>query len=139
MPRLEELATACRRHGVVALYLFGSRMDDGLARLRGRSVPAGGSDLDVGVRFATPQFNAQALSSLQVALEDVFEPLIVDLVPLQRVDPLFQYEAVNGHRVFETDSTQADEYELLVMRRAAELAPLQRQIERELFGFGEPR
>jgi hypothetical protein len=65
--------------------------------------------------------------------------LIVDLVPLQRVDPLFQYEAVNGHRVFETDSTQADEYELLVMRRAAELVPLQRQIEKELFGLGGPR
>jgi len=129
----------CRRHDVLVLYLFGSRAGDGLERLAGRPVEAHGSDLDIGVVFVTPHVDVHLLSSLQVALEDIFEPLKVDLVPLQRVDALFQFEAVSVHRVFEADSTRADEYELLVMRRAAELMPVQRRMERELFGFGGPR
>lgn len=124
---------------MLVLYLFGSRAGDGVEYLARRPVEAHGSDLDVGVVFVTPQFDIHLLSSLQVALEDIFEPLKVDLVPLQRVDALFQFEAVSGHRVFESDSTRADEYELLVMRRAAELMPVQRRIEQELFGFGGSR
>jgi hypothetical protein len=69
-----------------------------------------------------------------VDFEDVFEPLRVDLVPLQRVDALFQFSAIDGHRVAVTDSHRADEYELVVMSRAEELLPIQRQIEIERFG-----
>ena len=139
MDKARELDAACRRHDVLVLYLFGSRTDGGLARLAGRSVDPPGSDLDVGVVFRTPDIDHHRLSSLQVALEDVFDPLRVDLVPLQRVDALFQFAAISGHRVFHSDSRRADEYELLVMRRAAELAPIQRRIERELLESGGRR
>jgi hypothetical protein len=50
------------------------------------------------------------------------------------VDALFQFAAIQGHRVVVGDSTRADLFELYVMRRAAELLPIQRRIERELFG-----
>jgi predicted nucleotidyltransferase len=130
------LDTACRAHDVLAIYLFGSRAGDGMERLAGRQVAPRGSDLDVGVVFLTPHLDHRRLSGLQVALEDVFEPLRVDLVPLQRVDALFQFAAISGHRVFESDPTRVAEYELLVMRRAAELQPIQRLLEREVFGFG---
>ena len=40
----------------------------------------------------------------------------------------------DGHRVAATDVTRADEYELVVMRRAAELLPIQRRLEEEMFG-----
>jgi predicted nucleotidyltransferase len=137
--RSTALSMACRRQNVLALYLFGSRADDGLARLSGRPVDGRGSDADVGVVFPTTRIDVGTLSSLQVALEDVLEPLRVDLVPLQRVDALFQFTAISGHRIFEADPRAADEYELLVMRRAAELTPIQRWIERELFGLGIDR
>lgn len=130
------LDAACRAHDVLVLYLFGSRADDGMKRLEGLPVAPQGSDLDVGVAFAAPDVDHRRLAALQVALEDVFEPLRVDMVPLQRVDALFQFAAISGHRVFEADSTRVAEYELLVMRRAAELAPIQRRLERELFGLG---
>ena len=41
---------------------------------------------------------------------------------------------IEGERVFAADVDQADLYELVVMRKAAELLPLQRAIERERFG-----
>lgn len=92
-----------------------------------------GSDLDVGVVFRGPG-NPFVLSQLQVDLEDVFSPLQVDLVPLHRVDALFQFSAIDGHRVAAADSDGADLYELVVMNRAEELLPIQRQIEIERFG-----
>jgi predicted nucleotidyltransferase len=124
----------CRQHGVVALYLFGSRADDGRRRLVGEPVAGSGSDLDVGVVFASAAVFHRRLAALQVALEEAFAPLRVDLVPLQRVDALLAFAAIDGHRIASTDTARADCFELEVMRRAAELLPLQRQREREVFG-----
>ena len=129
--QLDRLAAA---HDVLALYLFGSPADEGRALLEGRSVAATGSDLDIGVVFRSAAFDHHRLGSLQVALEDRFAPLRVDLVPLQRVDALLQYSAIDGHRITATDSTAADFYELAVMRRAAELLPIERELQARLFG-----
>jgi predicted nucleotidyltransferase len=129
--RLNEI---CREFGLLSIYLFGSRVDDGLDILRGDSVSSGGSDLDVGVFSATRRSDTRRLGELQIALEEIFNPLRVDLVPLDRVDPLFQVRAVDGHRVAASDSTAADERELEVLRRAADLLPFQRQAELDVFG-----
>lgn len=134
MDRQEALDQLCRNHGLLAIYLFGSRAEDGLRLLSGATVSRDESDLDVGVVFREPLRNPRILSRLQVELEDIFEPLRIDLVPLQRVDALFQFSAIDGHRVSATDSDLADRYELIVMNRAAELLPIQRQIEIERFG-----
>lgn len=134
MERQDQLRRACEDFRVLAAYLFGSRADDGLGLLRGKAVSRRGSDLDVGVVFPALDLRDWRLAELQVVLEDVFSPLRVDLVPLQRVDALFQWNAIDGHRVAATDVTRADEYELVVMRRAAELLPIQRCLEEEMFG-----
>jgi len=129
--QLEEVAS---RFHLVAIYLFGSRADDGLALLDGAVPPASGSDLDVGVVTRARPTAWRHLASLQVVLEDIFAPLRVDLVPLRAVDALFQFRAVDRHRVAAPDSTEADLWELDVMRRAAELLPIERRIEVERFG-----
>jgi predicted nucleotidyltransferase len=134
MSRQEVLEKVCREHGLLAVYLFGSRADDGLRILNGATVAGEGSDLDIGVVFREPLRDPRILSRLQVDLEDVFEPLRIDLVPLQRVDALFQFSAIDGHRIAAADSDEADRYELVVMNRAAELLPIQRRIEIERFG-----
>jgi predicted nucleotidyltransferase len=133
--RQELLARTAARYGLLAVYLFGSRAEEGAVLLGGGEVDGAGSDLDVGIAFRRSREPAFAeLAELQVAFEDVFEPLRVDLVRLDRVDALFQFRAIDGHRVLATDSTAADEWELVVMRRAAELLPIQRWLERERFG-----
>jgi predicted nucleotidyltransferase len=128
------LLDLCTRHGILALYLFGSRVEDGLERLAGVGVDGLGSDLDVGVVFDGSVIDYRRLGALQVELEDLFAPLRVDLVPLQRVDPLFQFAAIDGRRIAATDTTRADLFELLVMRRAAEALPIERERERQTFG-----
>lgn len=134
MQRPELLEACCRRHGLLAVYLFGSRADDGLRVLRGEEAERSGSDLDVGVVFREEPSDLLILSDLQVALEDVFDPLRVDLTPIERVDALLAFAAIDGHRVAVTDLTAADYFELDVMRRAAELLPIERFLERELLG-----
>jgi predicted nucleotidyltransferase len=135
MDRQEQLERLCQEHGLLAVYLFGSRADDGLRLLRGETVAREGSDLDVGIVFRGPAFDPRLLATLQIEMENLFEPLRVDLVPLQRVDVLFRFNAIEGHRIVTTNSTAADFYELQVMRQAAELLPVQRWIEQEIFGF----
>jgi len=128
------LERVCIDYGILAVYVFGSRADDGPRVLRGEDVAAKGSDLDVGVVFERHDFEVRRLGALQADLSDVFAPLHVDLVPLQRVDAIFQYHAIDGHLVFAGDSTKTAFYELEVMRKAADLLPIQRQIEVETFG-----
>lgn len=128
------LTALCRRRGLLAVYLFGSRAADGLRRLTGEPVEALGSDLDVGVVFDGPLPSPPRFGGLQADLEDIFAPLRVDLVPLQRVDPLFQYAAIDGRRAAATDDHRADLYELLVLRKAAEVLPFERERERRIYG-----
>ena len=135
MARQGDLDRIVRNSGLLAVYLFGSRQDDGLRVLAGKEVSGAGSDLDIGVVFQAEDFGWEALARLQVEVEDLFAPLRVDLVPLQRVDSLFQARAIDGHRIAAPSSTEADEYELKVMRMAAELLPIQRQIEKDRFGY----
>ena len=134
MDRQRDLERVCETFGLLAVYLFGSRADDGLRLLQGEEVSREGSDLDIGVvfRHSSPDFHR--LSTLQVQFEDLFHPLRVDVVPLQRVDALFQFSAIDGHRIAATDPFAADSYELWVMNRAEELLPIQRQIEIDRFG-----
>jgi predicted nucleotidyltransferase len=129
--RIDQVA---RRHRIVAIYLFGSRADDGLAMLDGAPGVAAGSDLDVGIVTSGEPSGWRDLASIQVAVEDLFAPLRIDLVPLQAVDALFQFRAIDGHRIVAPDPTAADRWELDVMRRAAELLPIERALEIERFG-----
>ncbi len=131
-----EIERLGRSFGLLAVYLFGSRAEDGLAALDGEPVEAAGSDLDVGVVFrSSEEPDLRLLARLQAPLDELFEPLRVDLVPLQRVDALFQFHAMDrGYRILATDPVAADYYELWIMNRAEELLPIERRLEEETFG-----
>ncbi|MFI5402498.1 MAG: nucleotidyltransferase family protein [Planctomycetota bacterium] len=134
MSRRALLERICAEYGILSVYTFGSRADDGPRVLRGEAVSRAGSDLDVGVVFDRHDFALGRLGALQADLTDVFAPLHVDLVPLQRVDAIFQYHAIDGQRVYSRDATGTAVYELDVMSKAADLVPIQRQIEIDAFG-----
>ena len=132
--RREALAALCGAHGLLSVYLFGSRADDGLRLLAGKIVAAAGSDLDIGVVATATRLELDRLVALDLGFAEIFSPLRVDVVSAERVDSLFQLSIIEGHRVFAADSTAADLFELLVFRRAADTLPYQRQREIELFG-----
>jgi hypothetical protein len=64
---------------------------------------------------------------LAAALEDLFGAQRVDLVVLPEADPFLAANIIRGERLYCRDETEADEYELYVLRRAGDLAPLERE------------
>ena len=128
--RREALEKICRQFGVAILYSFGSRaaeIRDWLEGLRDK-LPAGPSDADMGVKgLPGKKWSVTEKVYLAGALEELFGVLRVDLVSLSEADPFLAAEIIRGEQLFAGDGHEADEYELYVLRRAGDLAPLERE------------
>ena len=128
--RREALAHICRRFHVATLYAFGSRADEAAAWMAGeeRTFEHGSSDLDVGVRpIPGKSLLVEKKVRLGIVLEDLFGVGRVDVVCLPEADPFLAANVVRGERLYARDEYEADEYDLYVLRRAGDLAPLERE------------
>jgi len=109
---------------VQAAYLFGSALH--------RADPR---DLDLAVlgekRFALPDLERIGLAC-EVALRRR-----VEVVDLRAAAPFFAVEVLRGQRFFLRRGAEVavDEFELYLMRRAGDLAPVERERRRMLLGF----
>lgn len=112
---------------VLAVYLFGSRA-------RGEATE--GSDVDLGVLFSERTRLARVLD-LEARIEDALGTS-VDLVDLGKANAFLALDAIRGERIYCTDSTRCDEFDLYVLRRAGDLAPFEWERRRMLLGF-DPR
>ena len=127
--RIAELAALCRSHRIDILYSFGSRSFEveRFVRAEGPRLDAGGSDCDIGAHLDA---RGPIIVSGKVAIAQTLEDLLgverVDLVLLQEADPFLACNVIRGERLYCLDTRQADEYELYVLRRAGDLAPLER-------------
>jgi len=106
---------------ILAVYLFGSRT-------KAEEHPR--SDVDLAVLFAEPQELHQILE-LEIRLEDALGTK-VDLIDLGRAKPFLALDAISGERIYCTDSRRCDEFDLYVLRRAGDLAPLEKERRRLL-------
>ncbi len=125
---VEALARLCRQFEVDILYVFGSRAREvrewaSGAQSRLASKPA---DVDVGVK-ASRKLTTHNKVRLSLALEDLLGVTQVDLVTLSEADPFLAANIVRGERLYAHDTYQADEYDLYILRRAGDLAPLERE------------
>jgi len=128
--RLENLKQICEQFGVLILYVFGSQAKKAKDWTEGRQdTPLlSSSDVDIGVRpLSGVKFSVTEKVSLALALEDLFGCKKVDLVSLSEADPFLAAEVIRGERLFAHNEHEADEYELYVLRRAGDLAPLERE------------
>ena len=73
---------------------------------------------------------------LALALEDLLGVTRVDLVCFLEADPFLAANVVRGERLYACDTYQADEYELYILRRAGDLAPLERERMALILGEG---
>ena len=124
------LADIALRYRLIVIYAFGSRADQIAEPLRdgGAEERDSGADLDIAVLpLPGHPLRASARVSLALELEDLFDVCRVDLVILPEADPFLAANIVRGARLYARDSHAADEYDLYVLRRAGDLAPLERQ------------
>jgi predicted nucleotidyltransferase len=126
--RLQRIEQICRKFGVKALYVFGSRsaeiahavQDEKLAFQQLQS------DLDIGV-LTKSELSVDEKVDLMLELEELFNVPRVDLVILQEADAFLAANVIRGERIYAQDSYAADEYDLFVLRRAGDLAELERE------------
>ncbi|MGB9871922.1 MAG: nucleotidyltransferase domain-containing protein [Anaerolineae bacterium] len=129
-PLLSRLDDLARQYGLIAVYSFGSRAEEMAARVAGRAVePAHPtSDVDIGVLPAPGRrLTAAERADLTVALEDLLDVPRVDLVILPEAPPFLALDVVRGELLCTTDPDAEAEYQRYVLRRAADLAPFERE------------
>lgn len=126
-----QVAALCGRYGVTSLYVFGSRAFELAARYAGEThavVAPCSVDADFAVQ---PQPGALCTSRDRVAfsqaLEDLFQVPRVDLVVLPEAGVFLAANAIRGELLFCADENQQAREELLFLRRAGDLAPLQQE------------
>lgn len=101
---------------IVGLYLFGSQANGDVHEK---------SDVDLGALFAEKMGLADV-----VRLEARFEERLgrrVDLVDAGSCSPFLALAIIRGERIYESDPTRCDLFDLYVLRRAGDLAPFERE------------
>lgn len=128
--RARALARLCDEFQVDIMYAFGSRageVREWLAGGRPNLLP-GPADVDVAVKAARGvRLSVHDKVRLALALEDLLGVSRVDLVCFSDADPFLAANIVRGERLYARDADEADEYDLYVLRRAGDLAPLERE------------
>ena len=127
----EQLREICDRHRIDLVYAFGSRACEVRDFLYGIGKIDKGttSDVDIGIKASLKHGAMSVREKVEVAteMEDLLGLGRVDLVILSEADPFLAANIVRGERIFANDAYAADEYELYILRRAGDLAPLERE------------
>jgi predicted nucleotidyltransferase len=138
-PYPSALADLAKRYDLRDIYVFGSRAEETVARVRGLSfAPAHpDSDLDMAVQGREGRtFTLQEKVEMAQALEDLFQVKRVDLVILSEAEPFLALEIVKGELLYSADPDRQAEDELYVLRRAGDLAYFERERRRMLLEGG---
>lgn len=128
-PIRRRLQKICRRYQVELMYTFGSRCNEIKSYIDDKGIIDRGtsSDVDIGIKISgDSRLSAKDKVSLAIELEDLLDIDRVDLAILPEVDPFVASNIVRGERLYCEDGYVADEYDLYILRRAGDLAPLER-------------
>jgi len=131
------LRSLCEEHGLIAMYVFGSRSEEIAALASGKAVRAAQpeSDVDIGVQ---PQRGRVLSAAERVRLMQQLETLLdaprVDLVILPEANVFLAADVVRGELLAATDLDAEADAQLYYLRRAADLAPFLREQWREKVG-----
>lgn len=91
------------------------------------------SDLDIGIK-PLKQLTVEQKVEIAILFEDLFGICRVDLVVIPEVSIFLALEIVTGEILFRCDETFEAEYQLHIMRQAADLMPYQKLKQKLLMG-----
>ena len=115
------------RYNLQLIYAFGSRAKEAYNLTHGKkaALQACSSDLDIGLKPRRP-LSVEEKVKIGVIFEDLFGAPRVDVVMLPEAPVMLALEIVQGELLFAEDDRSEAEYQLYIMRLAAELAPYER-------------
>jgi predicted nucleotidyltransferase len=117
------------------IYAFGSRAKEVFDMMEGRisHLSSRPSDLDIGVKPEKP-LTVEEKVEIAIFFEDLFDLPRVDVVVLPEAPILLAFQIVTGEILYRQDHTFEAEYQLYIMRRAAELIPYERIKQKMIMG-----
>jgi uncharacterized protein len=136
MPGIQEkIAQMAGQHDLQIIYAFGSRAKEALAVVEGRieRVSSTPSDLDIGVKPERP-LTVEEKVEIAIFFEDLFNLPRVDVVVLPDAPVSLAVEIVIGEILYARDSTYEAEYQLYIMRMAADLLPYEKEKQKMILG-----
>jgi predicted nucleotidyltransferase len=131
----EQIRDIASQFGLQIIYAFGSRAKEALDLVEGRSehFSSTPSDLDIGVK-PEKTLTVEEKVKIAILLEDLFNVFRVDLVVLPEAPVFLALEIVTGEILYMQDSTYEAEYQLYIMRMAADLLPYEQLKQRMIMG-----
>jgi predicted nucleotidyltransferase len=131
----EVIGNIASQYGLQIIYAFGSRAKEALDMVEGRieQFSSKPSDLDIGVKPEKP-LTVEEKVKIAILFEDLFDVSRVDLIVLQEAPVFLALEIVTGEILYMQDSTYEAEYQLYIMRMAADLLPHERMKQRMIMG-----
>lgn len=125
-----------RNHGLRLIYVFGSRSGEIMDVVKGKkySISSSKSDIDIGI---LPHRHLSVEDKVVIALffEDLFDVAKTDVVDLSEVPVSLAFEIVQGELLYAEDPDFEAEYQLHVLRMAADLMPHERRKREMLLGI----
>jgi len=131
----EKIIEIAEQYNLQLIYAFGSRAEEALMMAEGKieHLSEGPSDLDIGLK---PQNDLTIEEKVEItlALEEVFDIARVDLVVLSESPVFLSLRIVTAELLYARDTAFEAEYQLYIMRKAAELIPYERMKEKMVLG-----
>ena len=131
----EQIQKFALQHRIQIIYAFGSRAKEALAFIEGKTAgfSPGPSDLDLGIKPSKP-LNVEEKVKIAIFFEDFFRLPRVDVVAIPEVPVLLALEIVTGEIMYVEDPTYEAEYQLYIMKMAADLLPHERTKQSMIMG-----
>lgn len=131
----EQIREIASRYNLQIIYAFGSRAKEAFDLAEGKierfsSTP---SDLDIGVKPERP-LTVEEKVKIAILFEDLFDVSRVDLIVIPEVPIFLALEIVTGEILYVQDPTYEAEYQLYIMRLAADLLPYERMKQEMIMG-----
>jgi predicted nucleotidyltransferase len=131
----EQIREIASRYNLQIIYAFGSRAKEAFDLAEGKierfsSTP---SDLDIGVKPERP-LTVEEKVKIAILFEDLFDVSRVDLIVIPEVPIFLALEIVTGEILYMEDPTYEAEYQLYIMRQAADLLPYERMKQEMIMG-----
>jgi len=130
MDKLKVVYSLCERYSISLAYLFGSCAEKAFHYLQGYDMNINDplTDIDIGVVFEGalpgPEERLRLYAAVDNAFIDVFSPYRVDLSFLEENHAVFQVEAIKGYNIYAVSKQHKEDYEEMVLRRAADFKPV---------------
>jgi len=131
----KQIEEVSKKYALQIIYAFGSKGKEALDIVKGKMEHLSSSsvDLDIGIK-AERHLNVEEKVKIELIFEDIFNVAKVDIVVVSEVPILLALEIVKGELLYAKDLTHEAEYQLHIMRRAAEIVPYERMKQKMTLG-----